>query len=318
MNIPLRNMKLPKIAFGTWSWGGGDNNSGKKVFGNNYTQIAQLKPVFDKAYEKGYILWDTAYVYDFGGSESLLRGCADGREYFLSDKFTPLPGQNDGEVRRMLEGTLERMGREKVDLYWIHTPADIERWTKELIPLIEEGKISHVGVSNHSLEDIEFAQAILQSYGYCISAVQNHCSLIYRNSIKNGVFEWCKSNNAVFFPYMVLEQGALTDKFSKNNPFPVESRRARAFPPDTLAKLESLIGFMNSLGRKYDASAAEIAIAWALNYEMLPIIGATKVSHVEQAIRAAEIKLTDDEMIDLEMAADSTGVSIKGGWEKEM
>ncbi len=319
MYASFKNGKLPKIAFGTWSWGAGDKNSGKTVFGNDYTSADALKPVFDLAYEQGYTLWDTAYVYDFGGAEDLLRQCADGRDYFLSDKFTPLPGQTDGEVRRILEGSLKRLNRDCMDLYWIHTPADVERWTKELIPLLKEGLIRHVGVSNHSLYDIEYAQSVLQAAGYCISAVQNHCSLIYRNSIKSGVVDWCRRNGAVFMPYMILEQGALTGRFTSENPFPAESRRGRCFPPETLDALQPLVADMTALGKKHGgADASQIAMAWAISKGMLPIIGATKKNHIQKAIDASSIVLSDEEMMDLEIAADRTGISVRASWEKEM
>ncbi len=315
----LKDQKLPPVAFGTWSWGVETGNNGKTVFGNTCCTEEELKPVFDLAFEKGYTFWDTAYVYDFGGAERLLAACAGGRPFFLSDKFTPLPDAKDGEVRKTLSGSLARMGRDHIDLYWIHTPADVERWTKEVIPLLSEGLIRHIGVSNHSLEDIEFAQTILQSAGFTISAVQNHCSLIYRNSIRSGVLNWCNENNALFMPYMVLEQGALTQAYSAGSPFPPGCRRAKAFPPETLEKLAPLIELMKTMGEKHGgADASQIAVAWAICRGMLPIVGATRPRHVEKAIGAAAVKLDEYELMDLEMAADRTGVSVRAGWEKEM
>lgn len=319
MELALKNEKLPKLAFGTWSWGSENGNSGKVIFGNDYNTPEELQPVFDAAYAKGFTFWDTAYVYAFGGAERLLTACAAGRDYFLSDKFTPLPGQKDGEVRRMLEDSLKRTGRDFVDLYWIHTPADVERWTIELIPLLREGLVRRVGVSNHSLDDIEFAQVILQSAGYTISAVQNHCSLLYRNSLKSRIVNWCENNNALFMPYMVLEQGALTEAYSENKPFPAGSRRAKAFPPETLGKLAPLIADMKALGEKHgNADVSQIAIAWACSKGMMPIIGVTKKEQVEKAAAASEISLSEEEIMDLEIAADRTGVSVRAGWEKEM
>lgn len=108
------------------------------------------------------------------------------------------------------------------------------------------------------------ADSILAEDGLKISAVQNHYSLLYRSSEEAGIIDYCNKNNIVFFSYMVLEQGALTDKYNKQNPIPSGTRRGEAFNRDVLKKIESLIKAMKEIGSKHNTSTAQIATAWSI------------------------------------------------------
>ncbi len=89
------------------------------------------------------------------------------------------------------------------------------QWVKELIPLAKSGKIGKIGLSNHNLAEIKEAQEILASEGLKISAIQNHFSILNRSSEDSGILDYCKQNGMIFFSYMVLEQGALTGRYTK-------------------------------------------------------------------------------------------------------
>lgn len=316
--VKMKNEMIPSIALGTWSWGTG-SAGGDAIFGNHLS-AADLKPVFEAAMDAGFNLWDTAAVYGMGASETILGSFTKGRnDVLISAKFTPqMAGNNDNTVEELLDGSLNRLGVEHSDIYWIHNPADVKRWTSKLIPLMKSGKVKYAGVSNHNLEEIKLAASILAEEGLEISAVQNHYSLLYRSSEEAGIIDYCKEQNIVFFSYMVLEQGALTDKYSAQHPLPSGTRRGEAFDSDTLTKLEGLILAMRNIGSKHNASTAQIATAWAMAKGTVPIIGVTKTSHIEDAIKAAEISLTEQEITDLEAAAKETGVEVKGEWENPM
>ncbi|WP_152399190.1 aldo/keto reductase [Paenibacillus cellulositrophicus] len=312
--VKLQNEMIPPIALGTWSWGTGQGG-GDAIFGNHLT-AEDLKPVFDAAMKAGLHLWDTATVYGMGASESILGEFTKGRDdVLLSTKFTPQLG---GPVEDRLNSSLDRLGADQTDIYWIHNPLDVKRWTRELIPLMKSGKVKYAGVSNHTLEEIQLAQSILAEEGLKISAVQNHYSLLYRSSEEAGIIDYCNENNIVFFSYMVLEQGALTDKYNAKNPLPSGTRRGEAFDEDVLAKLEGLIHVMKEIGNHHNANSAQVAIAWAIAKGAVPIIGVTRTSQIADAVKAAEITLTAQEIHDLEAAAKETGIVIKGEWEKPM
>ncbi len=313
------NGKTPKLALGAWSWGTG-NAGGDAVFGNHLS-AEDLKPVFDKALECGLNLWDTAPVYGDGSSEKILGSFIrdiDRRDIIISTKFTPhIAGNSPNAAREMLEGSLKRLNTDHIDVYWIHNPNDVERWTPMLIPLAKDGLIKSIGVSNHNLAEIKRVQEILGAEGLRLSAVQNHYSLLHRSSERAGILRHCKENGITFYSYMVLEQGALTGKFDLDHPFPEGSSRAKTYN-GMLTEIETLIAEMRHIGERHSASPAQIAIAWARSKGTLPIIGVTKVSQAEEAAKTAEIVLADEEISAVEELAERTGVSTLRGWEREM
>ena len=312
-------MKETKIALGTWAWGAGAFG-GDAVFGSN-TDVENLKPVFETAMKCGLNLWDTATVYGMGESERILGTLAkwvNREDVAISTKFTPqLAEIYENSVVKMADASIERMDCGYIDIYWIHNPMDVERWTPGLIPLLKSGKVKRVGVSNHNIQEIERANEILGEAGFKVSAVQNHFSLLYRSSEKGGVLDYCKKNGIEFWAYMVLEQGALSGKYNKENPLPEESDRGKKYNP-VLSELEVLTNEMTAIGQKYGASCSQIGIAWAIAKGVLPLIGATKERHVIEAAEASKIQLTDEEVARLEKLADATGIDTRGGWEHSM
>lgn len=310
---------MPKVALGVWSWGSGIAG-GDQVFGHHLSQD-ELKPVFDKAIENGLTLWDTAAVYGMGTSEELFGSFikdVDRENLIISTKFTPqIAGQTKYPVQEMLNGSKERLHTEYIDIYWIHNPADVEKWTPELIPLAKSGQIKAIGVSNHNLEELKRANKILAEEGLKVSAVQNHYSLLYRASEKAGIIDYCKENDITFFAYMVLEQGALSGKYDQAHPFPDGSDRARSYN-HALSQIEELVDTMKKIAEHYNASVAEIATAWAIAKGTLPIIGVSKVKHVEDAKKAAMIKLSEEEVQQMEELATRIGISTIREWEKPM
>ena len=242
----------------------------------------------------------------------------DRGEYQLSTKFTPqLAGDGDDPVADMLEQSLERLGTDYVDLYWIHNPSDVARWTPSLIPLLESGKIKHVGVSNHDLAQIALADRILGEAGHRVEAVQNHYSLLYRGSERAGILEHCRENDIRFFAYMVLEQGALTGRYNPADPLPEGSRRAGVYN-GILPQLQALTDRLRALGEARGASAPAVATAWAVAKGTTPIVGVTKADHIDGLVRARDITLAADEIAELETLAAAAGVDTRGWWEQEM
>jgi len=312
-------MKESKIALGTWAWGAG-MFGGDTVFGSN-TDENSLKPVFDAAMEAGLNLWDTATVYGMGESERILGHLASAykrEDVLISTKFTPqLAEVYDNSVTKMAEASLERMGLDYIDMYWIHNPMDVEHWTPGLIPLLQSGKVKKVGVSNHNIKEIRRANEILGEAGFKVSAVQNHFSLLYRSSEKGGVLDYCKENCIQFWAYMVLEQGALSGKYNVENPLPAESERGRKYNP-ILGQLTALTDAMKEIGAGYGLSCSQIGIAWALSKGTIPIIGATRERHVLEAAQVMDTVLSTEEITRLEALADAAGIDTRGDWEHTM
>ena len=306
---------LPKIALGAWAWG----NDG--TFGGNLT-AETLRPIFETGMANGLNLWDTAYAYGMGTSEKVLAGFLKGlprESYLVSDKFTPqCSNGKPTAMADMIEMQLKLMELDRFDIYWIHNVWGAPHWTEEVAKYFEgRSDAPMIGVSNHNLAEIKQADGILKAHGLRLAAVQNHYSLINRSSEESGILQYCRENDIVFFSYMVLEQGALSGKYDTQHPMPEGSDRAAIYNP-VLGKLEALNAAMKKLADKYNVAIAQIPVAWAIAKGTLPIIGVTKVSHVEDAAKAAQITLTADEVKELESLADTLGINAVRMWEKEM
>jgi len=317
--MTIDSFKIPAVALGTWAWGD-SGKTGDGYFGSTMTQ-ARLGEVADKAHMAGFTLWDTAVVYGMGRSETVLGEVLKRfarSDYQLSTKFTPqAAGTGDDPVADMLEQSLTRLGTDYIDLYWIHNPADVAWWTPRLIPLLKSGKVKHVGVSNHNLSEIELADRILREAGFRVEAIQNHYSLLYRSSEQAGILDYCRNHGITFFAYMVLEQGALSGKYSPENPLPEGTNRAQAYN-GILPQLNALTDKLTSIGQSQGAAASDVATAWAIAKGATPIIGVTKPSYIDGLVRANSFTLTGDDIAELEALADAAGVNTRGWWEKEM
>ncbi len=306
---------LPQIALGAWAWG----NDG--TFGNEH-KIDDLKPIYDKAMELGLNLWDNAFVYGMGTSEEILGEflrTSKREDFIISTKFTPQLAEmfEGNQVTAMYENSAKILGVDEIDIFWIHNPVGAPEWTKKLVETAKEHDIGMIGVSNHDLAEIKEANEILKEAGLKLGAVQNHYSLLNRSSEDSGILEYCKENDIVFFAYMVLEQGALCGKYDTAHPFPEGSDRANAYG-DSLAEIEELNKSIAEIAANHDVKVAQLPIAWAISKGTLPIVGATKVHHVEDAANALDISLSEDEIKTMEKLADKANINTIRFWEKEM
>jgi aryl-alcohol dehydrogenase-like predicted oxidoreductase len=273
--------------------------------------------------KEGLNLWDTAYVYGMGTSEKTLGSFLKDLprdSYIVSDKFTPQCADYSSAtpVEDMLKTEYEMLGIDSMDIYWVHNPVDAPKWITEVAKYFEgKDNVPVIGVSNHNLAEIKEADRILREHGLKLGAVQNHYSLLNRSSEDSGIVDYCKENDIQFWAYMVLEQGALSGKYDSKNPMPEGSGRAQTYNP-VLDKLEIMNAKLKEVADKYNVAPAQIPVAWAIAKGALPIIGVTKVNHVEDAVKASNIALTADEIADLEKTADSLNLNLIRMWEKKM
>jgi aryl-alcohol dehydrogenase-like predicted oxidoreductase len=257
-----------------------------------------------------------------GTSEKVLAGFLKGlprEDYLVSDKFTPqCANGRPTAMADMIGMQLGLMELDRFDIYWIHNVWNAPHWTEELAKYFEgKENVPLLGVSNHNLVEIKQADEILRAHGLKLSAVQSHYSLLNRSSENSGILDYCKENGITFFSYMVLEQGALSGKYDTKHPMPAGSDRAAIYNP-MLPQIEKLNAELKTLADKYGVETAQIPVAWAIAKGTLPIIGVTKVKHVEDAAKAAAVTLSADEIACLEKVADTLGLNMIRFWEKEM
>ena len=298
---------------GTWAWG----NDGS--FGREYSR-EKLLSVFKKAVPLGFKMWDTAYVYGYGRSESTLADFIRETGYkdiCISDKFTPyhakeFPGDS---VRLMLEESLRILGTDHIDIYWIHNPIEYKKWLPAFAELQKEGKITKIGLSNFGREEIRESERILAEYGTKPYAVQNHYSLLARSSEYSGITDYCREKDIRFFGYMILEQGALTGKYDSAHLFDKDSGRGKNYNK-VLRRYEELNCILKNTADRYGLSLSAFSIAWAMSKGVIPIIGVTKEEYIDDIISASKVVLSEEDIKIAEEAAERSGMKTTRMWER--
>lgn len=302
------------VMIGTWAWGDGYNGS-KMVFGQKSDEET-LKSTFETAVDLGFTKWDTAAVYGMGSCEKLLGRLMKGRDdIFISTKYFPDARFRSSALEKSFNSSMERLGRESADLFWVHKPNNLEKNLHEAVPLMKDGRIKSIGISNVSMEHIKTAQQLLESRGLKLGAVQNHFSLL-RND-QQPIIDFCRDNGITYYAYMVLEQGALAGRYNAENHFPTFSMRNLMFPKSKFRKTESLLGAMKEMADKYGIDRSQIPILWAMAKGAVPIVGITKPSYAKKLSDAMKVSLTDEETDRLTEEARRTGIRQQGSWEPQ-
>lgn len=302
------------VMIGTWAWGSGYNGS-KMIFGKGYDEEA-LKSTFEMAVELGFLKWDTAAVYGMGSCERLLGKLIKGRnDIFISTKYFPNKKFKSGALEKSFAESMERLGLKYADLFWIHKPNNLVDNLNEAIPLMKDGRIRSIGISNVSLNDIKTAESFLDKQGLKLSAVQNHFSLL-RND-QQPIIGYCNKKGITYYAYMVLEQGALAGRYSAEKHFPTFSMRNLAFPKSKFKKIEGLLGMMKEIADKHGIDRSQIPILWAIAKGAVPIVGITKPSYAKKLSEALKANLTDEETDRLTEEALRTGIRQQGSWEPQ-
>lgn len=303
-----------EVMIGTWAWGPGFNGS-KQVFGNNYDEEI-LRETFERAVNLGLTRWDTAAVYGMGSCEKLLGKFINGRDgIFISTKFFPDKKFREGALEKSFHESMTRLNLKSADLFWIHKPNNLTKNLQEAVPLLRDGRIRSIGISNVSLKDIRTAEDILSREGLSLGAVQNHFSLL-RND-QQPIIDYCNSKGITYYAYMVLEQGALAGRYNVTRPFPLLSMRRLAFPKSKFRKIESLLKLMEQTALKYNIDKSQIPILWVIAKGAVPIIGITKPVYAERLAEALQVDLTPEEIEQLTSEAAATGIRQQGSWEPQ-
>jgi aryl-alcohol dehydrogenase-like predicted oxidoreductase len=303
-----------EVMIGTWAWGPGFNGS-KQVFGNNYDEEI-LRETFERAVNLGLTRWDTAAVYGMGSCEKLLGKFINGRDgIFISTKFFPDKKFREGALEKSFHESMTRLNLKSADLFWIHKPNNLTKNLQEAVPLLQDGRIRSIGISNVSLKDIRTAEDFLSREGLSLGAVQNHFSLL-RND-QQPLIDYCNSKGITYYAYMVLEQGALAGRYNVTRPFPLLSMRRLAFPKSKFRKIESLLKLMEQTALKYNIDKSQIPVLWVIAKGAVPIIGITKPVYAERLAEALQVDLTPEEIEQLTSEAAATGIRQQGSWEPQ-
>jgi 1-deoxyxylulose-5-phosphate synthase len=306
-------LKVSRICLGCMSYGVPER--GAHLWSQNEEAS---RPFFKRAIELGINFFDTANVYSDGTSEEItgraLRDFAQRDQIVLATKLNGRmrPDVNGAGLSRKavfteIDHSLRRLGTDYVDLYQIHRWDDstpIEETLEALHDVVKAGKARYIGAS--SMYAWQFCKALyladLHGWTRFIS-MQNHYNLIYREE-EREMMKLCESEGVGVLPWSPLARGKLTrawaddagsarvstDEFGKN--LYVQQAEADA----------KVVGRVGEVAKKRGVPMAQVGLAWMLSKPFVtsPIIGATKPKHLEDAVAAAESKLSEEEIKSLE------------------
>ncbi|MDR0709799.1 MAG: aldo/keto reductase [Spirochaetaceae bacterium] len=276
----------------------------------------QIRPVIKKAVELGINFFDTANVYSLGTSEEILgRALKDyaGRdEIVVATKvfFKMREGPNGKGLSRKaimaeIDHSLKRLGMDYIDLYIIHrwdyqTP--IEETMAALHDVVKAGKARYIGASAMFAWQFQKALYTAEKNGWTrFVSMQNHLNLLYREE-EREMLPLCRVEKIAVTPYSPLAAGRLTRDLSEITKRYETDKTAKTKYDTTIEADRPIVERLVEIAKKHGVPRVHIAIAWLLQKEGItaPVIGATKISHLEDAATALSVKLTDEEIAWLE------------------
>jgi aryl-alcohol dehydrogenase-like predicted oxidoreductase len=279
----------------------------------------QARPFFKRALEAGINFFDTSDIYSLGASEEvtgkLLREMANLDECVIATKLA-LPmskgpnmrGLSRKHIQQACEASLRRLGIEAIDLYQLHrldpdTP--MEETLGALDDLVRQGKVRHIGASSMYAWEMATALGLSDRLGKArFATMQNHYNLIYREE-EREMMPLCETEEVAVIPWSPLARGILAGSRKALREKAGSTRQESDGFTDFLYDQDSdwdVVLAVQSIAKQRDLPAAQIALAWMLSkpFVTAPIIGATKLGHLEDAIAALDVVLSDEEIAILE------------------
>ena len=273
------------------------------------------REIIKRSLELGVNFYDTAIAYQSGTSEQYvgraLRELAKREDVVVATKFLPRTAQEieDGitgqrHIENMINKSLSNLGMDYVDLYIYHmwdwnTP--IEDILDGLNRVVKAGKVRYIGISNCFAWQLAKANAIAEREGFAkLVSVQGHYNLIFREEEREMV-PYCREENIALTPYSALASGRLSRRTGESGTKRDAEDVYAKFKYDATAQQDGvIIDRVAELSEKHGVTMTEISLAWLMTKVTSPVVGATKLRHIEGAAKAVELTLSDEEIAYLE------------------
>lgn len=289
----------------------------------------EMTELLARAVDMGYTFFDTAEVYGTPenphDNEELLGTALKPyrNQIFLAskcgirfDETSPavnkplIPDGRPETIKKSAEGSLKRLGTDHLDLYYIHRidrNVPIEETAGAMKELIEEGKITHWGISEADEDTLRRAHKVCP-----VTAVQNRYSMMYRDY--EALFPVLEELQIGFVAFSPLANGFLSAKYNKDSKFAKGTDYRSVMPqfsPEAIDKNQEMLRQLEEMADKKDATPAQISLAWMLAKKpwIVPIPGTRKYGRLMENAQAAEVELTDQEVRELDKMLDTVPMS---------
>jgi 1-deoxyxylulose-5-phosphate synthase len=312
VNLGSTGLKVSRLCLGTMTYG-------SKKWRKWVLEEEESKPFIRLALEAGINFFDTADIYSEGVSEEILgRALKEFRvprdQIVIATKVFQPMGQDPNQrglsrkhIRHAVDASLQRLGVDYIDLYQIHrfdyqTP--IEETMEALDEVVRAGKALYIGASSMFAWQFQRMLHISERNGLArFVSMQNHYNLVYREE-EREMIPLCKAESIGLIPWSPLARGFVAGNRSRQD----RGETLRAQTDDFAQSLYyrdsdfTVVERVTEIAKKRGVSNAQVALAWMLGKPEItsPIIGASKLHHLEDALKALELKLTDDEVKALE------------------
>jgi aryl-alcohol dehydrogenase-like predicted oxidoreductase len=305
------DLRITPVGYGAWAIGGSGWQFGWGSQDDN-DSIAAIH----RSLELGVNWIDTAAVYGLGHSEEVvgraLKTWPGPRPYVFTKCGRNWDAQGNvgiglsaDSIRREAEDSLRRLSVEVIDLYQIHWPpspdsAELEEGWSTVASLQRQGKVRWIGVSNFNVQQLRRAQAIAP-----VTSLQPRYSLVHRE-IEDQVLPYCLREGIGVIVYSPMASGLLTGALNRERAANLPKDDWRKTHPDFTEPLLSrnlvLVERLEEIARRHNRSTGEVAIAWTLHNPAVTgaIVGARTAHQAEGVMRAGEVHLTDEEMMEIE------------------
>lgn len=304
-------LEVSRLCLGCMSYGEPDRG------GHAWTITeSDSRPFIKKALELGINFFDTANVYSDGSSEEIvgraLRDFTSRDEVVLATKVhgRMRPGANGAGLSRKvimseIDNSLKRLGTDYVDLYQIHrwdygTP--IEETMEALHDIVKAGKVRYIGASSMYAWQFLKANHIAEKNGWTrFVSMQNYLNLLYREE-EREMLPLCKEEGIGVIPWSPMARGRLTRDWEETSTRKETDEFGKTLYSHTEAADRQVVERVKAIAEKRGVPRAQVALAWVLQKEPVtaPIIGATKLHHLEDAAAALSLQLTQEEITSLE------------------
>lgn len=264
---------------------------------------AESERTLNRAVELGITFFDTATAYGNGHNETLVGRVLGDRsdDLIIASKFHHRFGRNAGDpplsAREAVEASLARLGIDLIDIYYLHRidpQIPIEESVGDLGRLVQEGKIGAVGVSEATAEQLRRGNA-----AYPITALQSEYSL-WTRGVEVEILPACRELGIGFVAYSPLGRGFLANSEITD---PNDRRRQHPrFQPEAVAANSVRRQTIEAIAARHGVSTAEVSLAWVLSKDVVPIPGTRHVRHLESNWAANNLKLTPQDVAELEVA----------------